>query len=328
VIRIVTGAVFGAGVGVGVAVLSAATGVFAAAGAAPAAAEAVGNTATGIAAIGAVGYTTGGIAVKSYAASVMAAEVVASGGGVAAGGFTATMQSVGAVGIVSSGWWLPVFAAGALVGVAVVGCWSSTIVGAEAAAAGGSAASSSIVLPIIITVAIVGVVVACAVKSSKARDYAQVGDYSSIANGNTVALHSECHNRFIRLFRGHADGGGGRKNIDKAPCQVGIGGVSRGASLQSRPSRFTVYHCRFMSMNEECTMTGLDVKVQEDDPGFDEHKFIVRDEGNGNISLLSCSHNSFVRMDDKGNVDGNAAAAKEWKLFQVMLLLENAHITK
>ncbi|KAI2511172.1 hypothetical protein MHU86_3307 [Fragilaria crotonensis] len=238
------------------------------------------------AAIGAAGYTAAGIAANSYAASAMAAEAIAAGGGVAAGGFTATMQSVGAVGIVASG----------------------------------------LVVPIVVTGALIGAGVACgylAVGSSKSRDYAQVGDYSSIAHGNIVALHSERHNRFIRLCRGLVNGHGGRKDIDKFPEKWGSEEFLVIQLAESTFAFYSVPHGQYIGMNKNRTMAGIDSKAEEDDENFDEHEFIVRDEGNGKISLLSLRHDCFVRMDDKGNMDGNAVVAREWEHFNVVLLLKN-----
>ena len=243
------------------------------------------------AAIGAAGYTATGIAANSCAASIMAAEAVAGGGGVAAGGFTAIMQSVGAVGIVGSGLVIPIVLAGALVGA-------------------GAACAVFAFQP-------------SKTEASKTRDYADVGDYSSIAHGNIVAFHSERHNRFIRLFRGRVNGRGGRKDIDKMPANWGSEEFLVVQVAESTFSFFSVPHCQYLGMNKKRKMIGIDSKVQEDDAAFDQHEFIVRDEGNGKISFLSTSHNSFVRMDDEGNIDGNAKSAKEWELFNVVLLLEN-----
>ena len=197
------------------------------------------------------------------------------------------------------------------------------------AVAGGLSAgvvASTIVLPIVITGALVGVGVACiahVVNSFKTRDYAQVGDYSSIAHGNIVSLHSECHNRFIRLLKGRVNGRGGRKDIDKFPANWGS---EEFLVVQVTDSTFAFYsipHCQYMCMNKSRKMTGIDYSALEDDASFDEHEFIVRDEGNGKISLLSTSHDCLVRMDDKGNMDGNAVAEKEWHRFNVVLLLQN-----
>ncbi len=66
-------------------------------------------------------------------------------------------------------------------------------------------------------------------------------------------------------------------------------------------------------------MTGKHSNVQ--DANFAQHKFIVRDEGKGRISLLSIRHFRFVRMDDNGNIDGNAVGAREWEHFNVLVLL-------
>ena len=238
------------------------------------------------AAIGAAGYTAAGIAANSYAASVMAAEAIAAGGGVAAGGFTATMQSVGAVGIVASG----------------------------------------LVVPIVVTGALIGVGVACAslaVKSSKSRDYAQVGDYSSIAHGNIVAFHSKRHNRFIRLYEGLVNGRGGRKDIDKFPEKWDSEEFLVVQLAESTFAFYSVPHGQYISMNKNRTMIGINSKAQEDDENFDEHEFIVRDEGKGKVSLLSIRHDCFVRMDQNGNIDGNAVVAREWEHFNVVLLFKN-----
>lgn len=47
------------------------------------------------AALGAIGFTSGGIAAGSYAASMMSAAATANGGGVAAGSLVAVLQSWG-----------------------------------------------------------------------------------------------------------------------------------------------------------------------------------------------------------------------------------------
>ena len=214
------------------------------------------------------------------------------------------------------------------------GC-AASILSAEAMAAGSGVAAggltagavaSSLVFPIVATVALVGAGVACAVlavKASKTKDYAQVGDFSSIAHGNIVSLHSECHNRFIRLFRGRVNGRGGRKDIDKMPANWGSEEFLVVQVAESTFSFFSVPHCQYLGMNKKRKMIGIDSKVQEEDTTFDEHEFIVRDEGNGKVSLLSISHDCFVRMDNKGNIDGNAMAAREWELFNVVLLVKN-----
>jgi hypothetical protein len=96
--------------------------------------------------------------------------------------------------------------------------------------------------------------------------------------------------------------------------------------VQLAESSFAFYsapHGQYIFMNKNRTMTGIDGEVQEDDENFDEHEFIVRDEGNGKISLLSISHDCFVRMDGKGNIDGNEVAAREWEHFNVVLVLKN-----
>ena len=243
------------------------------------------------AAIGAVGYTATGIAANSWAAYFMAIEAVASGGGVAAGGFTATMQSVGAVGIVGSGLVIPIVLAGALVGA-------------------GAACAVFAFQP-------------SKTEASKTRDYADVGDYSSIAHGNIVAFHSESHNRFIRIYEGCVNGHGGHKDIGKFPTDWDSEEFLVVQVTAWSFAFYSVRHCQYLCMNEDRQMTAVDRKLQEDDPTFDEHEFVVRDDGNGKISFLSTIHDSFVRMDDEGNIDGNAKSAKEWELFNVVLLLEN-----
>ncbi|XP_062996296.1 interferon alpha-inducible protein 27-like protein 2A [Elgaria multicarinata webbii] len=51
------------------------------------------------AAAGALGFTATGIAIGSAAAKLMSATAIANGGGVAAGGVVATLQSIGAAGL-------------------------------------------------------------------------------------------------------------------------------------------------------------------------------------------------------------------------------------
>lgn len=242
------------------------------------------------AAIGAAGYTSAGIVANSYAASIMAAETFAAGGGVAAGGFTATMQSVGVLGIFASGLVVPIVATGALIGVGV----------ACASLAG---------------------------ESSKKRAYAQVGDYSNIAHGNVVALHSERHNRFIRLYEGLVNGHSGRKDIDEFPEKWDSEEFLVVQLAESTFAFYSVPHGQYISMNKNRTMNGVDKRAQEDDENFDEHKFIVRDEGNGKISLLSIRHEFFVRMDENGNIERSAVDTREWEHFNVVLLMENPRIT-
>ena len=90
-------------------------------------------------------------------------------------------------------------------GIAAKSC-ATSIVSAESIATGAAGSiAAGIVLPVFVTGVLVAAGVACAViavASSKTRNYAQVGNCSSIAHGNIVALHSERHNRFIRLCKG------------------------------------------------------------------------------------------------------------------------------
>ena len=160
-------------------------------------------------------------------------------------------------------------------------------------------------------------------ETSKVRDYAQVGDYSTIAHGNIVAFHSERHNRFIRIYEGCVNGHGGHKDINKFPADWGSEEFLVVQVTDSTFAFYSVCHRQYFCMNDDHKMTAVDREEQEDDAAFDQHEFIVRGEGNGKISFLSTSHNSFVRMDDEGNIDGNAKSAKEWELFNVVLLLEN-----
>ena len=98
-------------------VAAAATG--AAVGAAVGSAVAVPAT---VAAVQAVGFTTGGIASGSTAAAIMSAEAIASSGAVAAGGTTATLQSIGATASVGA------LGAGPVAAIVVTGVLASAVV--------------------------------------------------------------------------------------------------------------------------------------------------------------------------------------------------------
>ena len=146
-----------------------------------------------------------------------------------------------------------------------------------------------------------------AFQSAETKDCAQVSDYSSIAHGNVVAFHSEHHNRCISIW-----------------------GSEEFLVVQVDESTFafcSVSHRQYLCMNTDRDMTGKDYwLVQEDDASFDasfdEHEFIVHDEGNAKISLLSVSQDSYVRMDAEGNIDGKYTTSRESELFNVVLRME------
>ena len=152
------------------------------------------------------------------------------------------------------------------------------------------------------------------------KAYNALQRHSEISHGSIVALHSEWHNRFIRASHGDVNSHGGRKDISKLPSDWG----SEFLVIQVAESKFAFFSVPYgqsICMDKDGMVSGLCKAVQEE-TNTTNHQFMVQDEGNGKISLLSACYNRFVRMDSWGNVDGHARVAQQWEHFNVLLLME------
>lgn len=149
---------------------------------------------------------------------------------------------------------------------------------------------------------------------------------SDIAHGNIVALHSPSHNRFIRLCHdGNVNGHGGQKDFDKLPVEWESEKFLVVQVAEYTFAFYSVPHGQYMCMNHVRQVTGRAMSELED-ASSDLHQFLLRNEGWGRISLRSVHEGGFVRMDQNGNIDGNAKEAREWEQYQVVLLMANPQV--
>ena len=148
----------------------------------------------------------------------------------------------------------------------------------------------------------------------------------NIAHGNIVALHSEVHNRFIRVSDKDVNGHGGRRDIDKLPLHWESEKFLVVEVAESTFAFYSVPHGEYICM-DRCRRVTARTKQEQDDRNNNEHHFIVRNEGWGTVTLLSVAHGGYVRMDLCGDIDGKANVAKEWEHYNVVLLMANPDIT-
>ena len=160
-------------------------------------------------------------------------------------------------------------------------------------------------------------------ESLRAYDALKHRECSEIAHGNIVALHSPSHNRFIRLCHdNNVKGHGGQKDSDKLPLEWESEKFLVVQVAESTFAFYSVPHGQYLCMNQDRKVTGR-TAIELEDASSDQHHFLVKGEGWGRISLHSVPQDSFVRMDQYGNICGNATVAREWEHYQVILLMQN-----
>ena len=142
---------------------------------------------------------------------------------------------------------------------------------------------------------------------------------SDIAHGNIVALHSQAHNRFIRVSDRGVNGFGGNKDIDKLPVDWDSEKFLVVQVAESVFAFHNVLHGEYICMRNDRKVISR-TRQEQEDASCDTHHFLAQNEGWGKVTLLSVPQNTFVRMDQYGNIDGNPKVANEWEHYNVVLL--------
>jgi hypothetical protein len=154
-----------------------------------------------------------------------------------------------------------------------------------------------------------------------------------IAHGDVIALHSDVHNRFIRLMEdSKINGHGGSMDIGKLPREWES---ERFLVMQLGDSHFAFYsicHERYISIDKEGNVRAGTMK-SVDDPIDENETFDVCVHGKifggpATVSLLFQSAGRFMRMRTDGEIDGTAINAKGWEHYRVAILMRAKAIDK
>jgi hypothetical protein len=174
--------------------------------------------------------------------------------------------------------------------------------------------------------------------SNKIVYIGEEGCTQSLNHGSVVALHCSRHNRFLRLFQGKADSPMPH-DINQLPGLCFHDRLFLVVKLSSDQCAFyNIGSAQFLGMNGGEQLVGFWPVVEPCSTGFTDQAFIdqipqdaiftVTSErsDNGEFSLYSSTCQRFVRMTDKGVVDGAGKRALAWERFQVLVVMDSSSI--
>jgi len=157
---------------------------------------------------------------------------------------------------------------------------------------------------------------------------AAASPFGPLEPGSIVALHSEIHNRFVRMNSNGNMDGSGHKGKDELPSDWTWERFHVVDAGNGEIALWSEIHGKYIRMHENGNMDASGSKGKDELPSdWTWERFKVVDGGNGQWALWNPIHNRYMRINSDGNMDGSGHKGPDelpsdwtWERFAVVVV--------
>merc|ERR1719271_1732885 len=152
--------------------------------------------------------------------------------------------------------------------------------------------------------------------------------FGPLEPGSIVALHSQIHNRFVRMNSNGNMDGSGHKGSNELPADWTWERFHVVDAGNGEIALWSEIHGKYIRMHENGNMDASGSKGKDSLPSdWTWERFKVVDGGNGQWALWNPIHNRYMRINSDGNMDGSGHKGPDelpsewtWERFAVVVV--------